>query len=138
MSQGHGPHGTHSFGLPIELTEASLVRCFSRRKNVMYYGILVPGTYQYVPSFLNTAQPRLQKHTLPRLDRPTLNDLQQDQLEKASYIMCACTEPIGAGIGVVCVERGRPKWPSTKLTDTKKQTHTKKKKGTLHASHDPL
>ena len=26
-------------------------------------------------------------------------------------VICACTEPIGAGIGAVCVERGRPKWP---------------------------
>ena len=25
--------------------------------------------------------------------------------------MCACTEPVGTGIGAVCVECGRPKWP---------------------------
>ena len=37
-------------------------------------------------------------------------------------VICACTEPIGAGIGAVCVERGRPKWPMTMLTDTKKHT----------------
>ena len=25
--------------------------------------------------------------------------------------MCACTEPVRTGIGAVCVEYGRPKWP---------------------------
>ena len=35
-------------------------------------------------------------------------------------IICACTEPIGTGVGAVCVERGRPKWPFTMLTDTNK------------------
>ena len=25
--------------------------------------------------------------------------------------VCAYTEPVGTGIGAVCVERGRPKWP---------------------------
>ena len=27
--------------------------------------------------------------------------------------MCACTEPVRTGIGAVCVEYGRPKWPLT-------------------------
>ena len=27
--------------------------------------------------------------------------------------MCACTEPVRTGIGAVCVEYGRPKWPIT-------------------------
>ena len=29
--------------------------------------------------------------------------------------MCACTEPVGTGIGAACVERGRPKWRITML-----------------------
>ena len=29
--------------------------------------------------------------------------------------MCACTEPVRTGIGAVCVEYGRPKWPITML-----------------------
>ena len=29
--------------------------------------------------------------------------------------MCACTEPVRTGIGAVCVEYGRPKWPLTML-----------------------
>ena len=29
--------------------------------------------------------------------------------------MCACTEPVRTGIGAVCVEYGRPKWPITVL-----------------------
>ena len=34
--------------------------------------------------------------------------------------MCACTEPVRAGIGIgaVCVEYGRPKWPITMLNHT--------------------
>ena len=27
--------------------------------------------------------------------------------------MCTCTEPVKTGIGAVCVEYGRPKWPIT-------------------------
>ena len=38
--------------------------------------------------------------------------------------MCACTEPVRTGIGAVCVEYGRPKWPITMLNHTnKKQTN---------------
>ena len=48
-------------------------------------------------------------------------------------IICACTEPIGTGIGAVCVERGRLKWPITMLTDTNiqrnTQTYRENKKG---------
>ena len=29
--------------------------------------------------------------------------------------MCACTEPVRTGIGDVCVEYDRPKWPITML-----------------------
>ena len=32
--------------------------------------------------------------------------------------MCACTEPVRTGIGAVCVEYGRPKWPITMLNHT--------------------
>ena len=32
--------------------------------------------------------------------------------------MCACTEPVRTGIGAVCVEYGRPKWPTTMLNHT--------------------
>ena len=32
--------------------------------------------------------------------------------------ICACTEPIRTGIGAVCVEYGRPKWPITMLIHT--------------------
>ena len=32
--------------------------------------------------------------------------------------MCACTEPVRTGIGTVCVEYGRPKWPFTMLNHT--------------------
>ena len=34
--------------------------------------------------------------------------------------MCACTEPVRTGIGAVCVEYGRPKWPITMLNHTDK------------------
>ena len=29
--------------------------------------------------------------------------------------MCACTEPVRTGIGAVCVEYSRPKWPTAML-----------------------
>ena len=32
--------------------------------------------------------------------------------------MCACTEPVRTGIGAVCIEYGRPKWPITMLNHT--------------------
>ena len=32
--------------------------------------------------------------------------------------MFACTEPVRTGIGDVCVEYGRPKWPITMLNHT--------------------
>ena len=32
--------------------------------------------------------------------------------------MCACTEPVRTGIGAVCVDYGRPKWPITMLNHT--------------------
>ena len=32
--------------------------------------------------------------------------------------MCACTEPVRTGIGAVCVEYDRPKWPITMLNHT--------------------
>ena len=32
--------------------------------------------------------------------------------------MCSCTEPVRTGIGAVCVEYGRPKWPITMLNHT--------------------
>ena len=38
--------------------------------------------------------------------------------------MCACTEPVRTGIGAVCVEYGRPKWPITTLNHTHNHTHT--------------
>ena len=40
--------------------------------------------------------------------------------------MCACTEPVRTGIGAVCVEYGRPKWPITMLNHTRTNTHTHK------------
>ena len=46
--------------------------------------------------------------------------------------MCTSTEPVGTGIGAVCVKRGRPKRPVTMLNHTHALTE-KKKKVTLHA-----
>ena len=40
--------------------------------------------------------------------------------------MCACTEPVRTGIGAVCVEYCRPKWPITMLNHTKKQSLVQK------------
>ena len=35
--------------------------------------------------------------------------------------MCACTEPVRTGIGLVYDDYGRPKWPITMLNHTNKQ-----------------
>ena len=56
--------------------------------------------------------------------------------------MCACTEPIRTGIGAVCVEYGRRKWPITMLNRTEKHPWYRKMIlififGTLR-SYDPL
>ena len=39
---------------------------------------------------------------------------------KGFVISCGWTEPIGAGIGAVCVDRGRPVWRITMWTDAYK------------------
>ena len=84
--------------------------------------------YTTIQAFFKTAQACLKngfgrfalsalphkKHALSSLARSTPNELQQNQHEKASLV-CACTEPVRTGIGAVCVEYGRPKWPITML-----------------------
>ena len=45
--------------------------------------------------------------------------------------MCACTEPVRTGIGAVCVEYGRPKWPITMLNRTHNHTNTQSHKHTI-------
>ena len=37
--------------------------------------------------------------------------------------MCASTEPVRTGIGAVCVEYDRPKWPITTLNNTYMQNN---------------
>ena len=54
-------------------------------------------------------------------DRLTARPAREDFL-----LICACTESIGAGIGAVCVERGRPTWPITMLTDANQRRNTQK------------
>ena len=67
-----------------------------------------------------------------------LNELQQNQHEKGFVSMCACTEPVRTGIGAVCVEYGRPKWPITMLNHTYIQNNVSFFIfGTL-CSYDPL
>ena len=47
-------------------------------------------------------------------------------------IICGCTEPTGTATGTLCVERGRPMWLITMLTDTNspvnKQTYIENRK----------
>ena len=38
--------------------------------------------------------------------------------------MCAYSDPVRSGIGAVCVEYGRPKWPITMLNHTHIHTPT--------------
>ena len=57
------------------------------------------------------------KHTLPRLARSTINELQQNQHEKASLVCVRVQSPSGLAL-VPCVEYGPPKWPITMLNHT--------------------
>ena len=50
-----------------------------------------------------------------------VNELQQQQHEKRVR-MYACTEPVGTGIGAVCVERGGPTCTKTMLNGAQKHT----------------
>ena len=83
--------------------------------------VLVPGTY--VPSFLNAAQPCLQTHVAAP---GSINSkrITAKPAREGFVRMCACTEPVRTGIGAVCVEYGRPKWPVTMLNHTHTITHT--------------
>ena len=71
--------------------------------------------------------PWLDKHTLPRLARSALDELQQNQHEKASLVCVQVQSPSGLALqlGAVCVEYGRPKWPITMLNST--NTYIQKK-----------
>ena len=60
------------------------------------------------------------KHTLPRLARWTKR-ITAKPAREGVVSMCACTEPVRTGIGAVCVEYGRPKWPITMLNHTRVQ-----------------
>ena len=86
--------------------------------------------------------PSLNKHTLPRLTRSTLNELQQNQHEKV-LLVCVCTEPVRTGIGAVCVEYGLLRRPITMLNHTDRHPWYRKIFlffiffGTL-CSYDPL
>ena len=81
----------------------------------------MPGTY--VPSFLNTAQPCLLTHVAAP---GSINSkrLAAKPAREGFVSMCACTEPVGTGIGAVCVEYGRLRWPITMLNHTHIHTHT--------------
>ena len=59
------------------------------------------------------------EHTLPRLARS--KRLTAKPAREGSVSMCACTEPVRTGIGAVCVECGRPKWPITMLNYTQRK-----------------
>ena len=50
--------------------------------------------------------------------------------------MCTCTEPVRTGIGAVCVEYGRPKWPISMLNHTHNHTNTKSHKNTITQTHN--
>ena len=57
--------------------------------------------------------------------------------------MCACTEPVRTGIGAVCVEYGRPKWPNSMLNHTIKSTNKRisipgPEKGFIHYFWNPM
>ena len=53
------------------------------------------------------------------LDRLETNYSKTSRIRLRGFVsMCACTQPVRAGIGAVCVEYGRPKWPITMSNHT--------------------
>ena len=62
--------------------------------------------------------PWLDKHTFPRLALVNSKRITAKPSREGFVSMCACTEPVRTGIGAVCVEYGRPKWPLTMLNHT--------------------
>ena len=64
----------------------------------------------------------LDKHTFPRLARSTLNELQQNQDEKASLVCVRVQSPSGLALVPCAFEYGRRKWPITMLNHTERQT----------------
>ena len=89
-------------------------------------------------------QPSRYTRCLPQLARRTLNDLQPHHHAKISLVcVCACAEPVGTGIGPVCVERGGQTCPKQVLNHAHTMTHArtqlqrKSEQGTL-LSFDPF
>ena len=60
----------------------------------------------------------LDKPTFPRLGRSTLNELQQNQDEKASLICVRVQSPSGLALVPCAFEYDRRKWPITMLNHT--------------------
>ena len=82
--------------------------------------------YLYLVTFqaFQTRPSHASKHTLPRLAHVaapgSINSkrLTAKPAREGFVSMCACTEPVRTGIGAVCVEYGRPKWPITMFNST--------------------
>ena len=62
----------------------------------------------------------LDKPTFPRLGRSTLNELQQNQDEKASLVCVRVQSPSGLALVPCAFEYDRRKWPITMLNHTEK------------------
>ena len=73
--------------------------------------------YATIEAFLK--RPRhAYKHTLTRLARSTLNELQQNQHDKASLVCVRVQSPSGLALVPCAFGYGRPKWPITMLNHT--------------------
>ena len=87
--------------------------------------------------FAPSALPRY-KHTLPRLARSTLNELQQNQHEKASLVCLRVQSPSGLALVPCAFSMVDLKWPITMLNHTRVQKNVSFFIfGTL-CSYDPL
>ena len=116
MSQGHGPHGTRSVGLELHLPLWDSAAFFFQKKKQKGKGmILYHPSFETRPSHAST----IMRRRAWRGQR--VNELQQQQHEKRVR-MYACTEPVGTGIGAVCVERGGPTCTKTMLNGAQKHT----------------
>ena len=116
---------TDTFGL--ELAEASLGWIFFHNKNKSLWYTRVLYWYSYL------VRSKLLKHgpAMPlkaHVAAPGSTNSQRLTARPAQegfVSMCACTEPVRTGIGAVCVDYGRPKWPITMLNRTHKHVQSK-------------
>ena len=135
MPPAHSPNGALSVGPELPEVSLGIIFCPERKKTFCDARHRVPGTWW---SKLLKHGPAVLLKTHVAAPGSTNSERLTTRMARERFVnICACTERIGTGIGAVCVERGRPKWPTTMLNSTARHTYRLKKSYPTR-SHDPL